>query len=152
MQDADGPRRGAIRKRKAAAVAALLTAGAALGLSQLSGSGHVAASSSAPQASAGSLRCPPGDLVFTMTSARTAGSGRSPSPEAAVAREIAPIYRNLPQESFHRARATSSAVELAHEPHGSRLADVVVERRGSGWSVEKFVACNSLLRQGRGLQ
>ncbi len=140
--------RGTTRKR-ALAAAAVVSAGAFVATAQLSGSGRVSAASTPPQQPATTLECPPGDLVFTMTGVRSAGGSGASTPESAVAREIGPIYRNLPKEAFRRGRANTAAVELAHEPQGRRLADVVVTRKGRGWAVESFAACNSLLRKGR---
>ena len=147
---ADAPGPGVNGWRKKALGAAVVSVGGFLVVSQLSGSGSVTAQSAPPPEPAATLECPPGDLVFTLNIVKAAGAPASPSPEAAVAREIASLYRNLPPEAFRRARATSHAVEMVHERQGRRLAGALVERLGEGWAVESFSACNSLLRQGRG--
>ena len=140
---------GVNRWKKRALGGAVGVVGGFFAVSQLAGSGGVTAQSAPPPEPAATLECPPGELVFSLHTVRTAG-GAAPSPEAALAREIASLYRNLPPEAFRRARATSHAVEMVHERQGTRLAGALVERVGEGWAVESFSACNSLLRQGRG--
>ncbi len=119
---------------------------ALLGLGQLSGSGGVSAHSDPEPVS--SLRCPPNDLILTMSSVRGGGSnGRSSSPEQALSREVSPRYPKLPAKAFKRSGGDSAEVTLVHESRGRKpVAKAEVVKQGKGWAVERFTACNSTLK------
>jgi hypothetical protein len=72
------------------------------------------------------------------------------SPEDAIDKEIAPLYPNLPSSAFHKREDSDTGkdgnVEFIHNENDHIVVVLETEKIGSGWGVDSFLACNSVLQ------
>lgn len=90
-------------------------------------------------------QCAPGELIMTITSVRREGSARAKTPEQAIQEEVSGSHPNLTPKTLRKGPVGADAADFAYEREGKALASVRVEKAGSGWTVGRVTACESVV-------
>ena len=90
-------------------------------------------------------QCAAGELIMTITSVRREGSARAKTPEQAILDEVSKAYPKLTPKSLRKGPVGTDTADFAYERDGKPLASVRVEKAGSGWTVGRVTACDSIV-------